>query len=71
MVPKQKEEEKGYRVCSHTFKGGNDDLGYTYEITFNKSLVHTGRFTGIWTTPGPWSPRARPPLTRTPPLVGT
>ena len=33
------------------FKGtseyNGEILGYTYEITFNKSLEHTGRFTGI------------------------
>ena len=35
-----------YRVVSSTFKGSQNGL-YTYEITFNRSLVHTGRFTGI------------------------
>lgn len=35
-----------YRVVSSTFKGSQDGL-YTYEITFNRSLVHTGRFDGI------------------------
>jgi len=33
------------------FKGTNEYkgevIGYTYEITFNKSLEHTGRFKGI------------------------
>ena len=29
-------------IRSHTFKGATD-YGYTYEITFNKSLEHTGR----------------------------
>jgi len=44
-------KEKGYKVISHTFKGRlihNDEVyGYTYEITFNKSLEHTGRMQGI------------------------
>jgi hypothetical protein len=39
-------KEKGYKVRSHTFKGSNE-FGYTYEITFNKSLEHTGRMQGI------------------------
>jgi|LakMenE01Jun11ns_1017448.scaffolds.fasta_scaffold9943088_1 hypothetical protein len=45
------EKEEGYKVRSHMFKGTSEYdgkiLGYTYEITFNKSLEHTGRFTGI------------------------
>lgn len=44
-------KEKGYKVNSHTFKGVSEFdgkiIGYTYEITFNKSLEHTGRFSGI------------------------
>ena len=44
-------KEEGYKVRSHMFKGtseyNGEILGYTYEITFNKSLEHTGRFTGI------------------------
>jgi len=44
-------KEEPYRVSSHTFKGRTEYegriLGYTYEITFNKSLEHTGRFKGI------------------------
>ena len=39
-----------YRVISHMFKGytGNDEYPrYTYEITFNKSLEHIGKFKGI------------------------
>ena len=44
-------KEKGYKVISHMFKGKSEYngkiLGYTYEITFNKSLEHTGRFSGI------------------------
>lgn len=45
-----KKEEK-YRVTSSTFNGTSEYegkiIGYKYEITFNKSLEHTGRFTGI------------------------
>jgi len=45
-----KKEDK-YEVRSHTFKGAEEFngkvLGYTYEITFNKSLEHTGRIKGI------------------------
>lgn len=45
------ENEEPYRVTCHMFKGTSEYegkiLGYTYEITFNKSLEHTGRFTGI------------------------
>jgi hypothetical protein len=44
-------KEEGYKVRSHMFKGTSEYdgkiLGYTYEITFNKSLEHTGRFSGI------------------------
>ena len=44
-------KEEGYKVRSHMFKGtseyNGEILGYTYEITFNKSLEHTGRFIGI------------------------
>lgn len=44
-------KEEGYKVRSHMFKGtreyNGEILGYTYEITFNKSLEHTGRFRGI------------------------
>jgi len=44
-------KEAPYRVSSHMFKGVSEYegriLGYTYEITFNKSLEHTGRFSGI------------------------
>ena len=44
-------KEEGYKVRSHMFKGAEElngeIIGYTYEITFNKSLEHTGRFSGI------------------------
>lgn len=40
-----------YRVTATMFKGTSEFagkiLGYKYEITFNKSLVHTGRFRAI------------------------
>ena len=39
-------KEENYKVLCHTFKGSGD-YGYTYEITFNKSLEHTGRMRGI------------------------
>mgnify|MGYP003668917447 CR=1 FL=1 len=45
-----KTKNEKYRVCSHKFMGSHqsDDYeSYTYEITFNKSLAHTGSFTGI------------------------
>lgn len=46
------EKKEKYFVQSHTFMGTVTDpkgevIGYKYEITFNRSLVHTGRFTGI------------------------
>jgi len=37
---------KSYRVVSSTFKGSQNGL-YTYELTFNQSLEHTGKFSGI------------------------
>jgi len=40
-----------YEVISHTFLGTKDYngevYGYTYKITFNQSLLHTGRINGI------------------------
>lgn len=37
-----------YRVTATKFIGrSSDSERYTYEITFNQSLGHTGRFTGI------------------------
>lgn len=35
-----------YKVLSSTFKGQTEGR-YTYEIVFNQSLQHTGRFKGI------------------------
>jgi hypothetical protein len=40
------EKQKKYKIFSHTFKGSSE-YGYTYEITFNKSLEHTGKMRGI------------------------
>lgn len=31
------------KIMSHTFIGGSEKDGYTYEITFNRSLQHTCR----------------------------
>lgn len=39
-------QELPFRVVSSKFLGNNGGL-YTYEITFNQSIVHTGRFKGI------------------------
>ena len=41
-----KTEEK-YSVVMHKFIGCSETGLATYEITFNKSLEHTGRFKGI------------------------
>ena len=35
-----------YKITAHRFLGEEYDR-YTYELTFNKSLVHTGRWKGI------------------------
>ena len=35
-----------YRLTSSIFKGSNE-FGFTYELTFNKSLQHTGKFSAI------------------------
>lgn len=44
-------KEEPYSVTSSKFLGVSEYegkiLGYKYEITFNKSLEHTGRFIGI------------------------
>lgn len=42
-----KTEDKEYCVIMSKFKGYSEDGSATYEITFNKSLEHTGRFKGI------------------------
>ena len=31
------------RIISYTFKGEDNNGNFTYEITFNKSLMHTAR----------------------------
>lgn len=38
--------DKKYKIISSRFMGDNNDT-YTYEITFNKSLEHTGKFKAI------------------------
>ena len=38
---------KKYKVIASKFIGYNDSGSATYEITFNQSLEHTGRFQGI------------------------
>lgn len=44
---KMENKQEPYRVTSSKFLG-RDDLGeHTYEITFNQSIEHTGRFKGI------------------------
>lgn len=44
-------KDKPYKVTMHTFIGStkhdDNNASFTYEITFNQSLVHTGRFKGI------------------------
>lgn len=40
-------EDKEYSVISSQFKGYSENGSATYEITFNKSLEHTGRFKDI------------------------
>lgn len=40
-------KDKEYRVEMHRFIGYSETGSATYEITFNKSLEHTGRFNGI------------------------
>lgn len=39
-------KEEKYFIQSHTFLGRSES-GYKYEITFNKSLEHTGKFLAI------------------------
>jgi hypothetical protein len=43
--PKPKKRDS-YFISSHRFLG-SDTTGYNYEITFNKSLEHTGKFSAI------------------------
>jgi hypothetical protein len=38
---------KKYEVVMHKFLGYSENGAATYEITFNRSLEHTGRFRGI------------------------
>lgn len=43
--------EEGYKILAHKFIGyndyGNGKGSYTYELTFNKSMEHTGKWAGI------------------------
>ena len=41
------EKLEPYKVRASKFLGRDDNDNYTYEITLNQSIVHTGRFTGI------------------------
>lgn len=34
------------KIILHRFIGGNDEIGYKYEIVFNRSLEHTARMAG-------------------------
>jgi len=46
MEVKVSKKEKKYRVESHEYIGCDSETGFaTYKITFNQSLVHTGRVT--------------------------
>ena len=40
-------KEQPYKIIATKFLGINNSGMYTYEITFNQSIVHTGRFSGI------------------------
>jgi hypothetical protein len=40
------EKLEPFKIVATTFLGENNG-NYTYEIVFNQSMVHTGRFTGI------------------------
>jgi len=40
------EKLKPFKIVATTFLGESNG-NYTYEIVFNQSMVHTGRFTGI------------------------
>lgn len=39
--------KNNYKLISSKFIGYSENGNATYEITFNKSLQHTGRFQGI------------------------
>lgn len=45
-LTENKMKNEKYSVITSKFMGSSD-AGYTYEITLNKSLQHTGRFKGI------------------------
>lgn len=45
MKKSKKQKVEPYRIVMTRFIG--DDTHFTYEITFNKSLVHTGKYSAI------------------------
>jgi len=45
MKKEKKQKVEPYRIVMTRFIGDNDH--FTYEITFNKSLVHTGKYSAI------------------------
>ena len=45
MKKEKKQKVEPYRIVMTRFIGDNDH--FTYEITFNKSLVHTGEYSAI------------------------
>lgn len=47
MNKRNKNKIKPYIILLSKFIGYGKDGSATYEITFNKSLVHTGKFIGI------------------------
>ena len=47
MKQDRKKQDKEYRIVMCRFIGYSETGAATYEITFNKSLEHTGRFIGI------------------------
>ena len=45
MRKEKKQKVEPYRIVMTRFIGDNNN--FTYEITFNKSLVHTGKYSAI------------------------
>ena len=45
MGEKKKQKVEPYSIVMTRFIGDNNN--FTYEITFNKSLVHTGKYSAI------------------------
>jgi hypothetical protein len=54
MIMKKQEP---YEIRMHRYEGRSGSGGYTYELTFNKSMEHTGRHQDI--CDGMNYPRAR------------